>query len=681
MSNLTPEDLEKFKELEQQADKQFGGDRDQAILKHIVEGKEQSSIRFKKVVVPWADTNKFRIAMVMAPSWSVLFPPYNIAKLTAILRQEQYSVKVYESNIECYHSLLEQTGEDYWAYIKYYFWHIEENYRKYLLPYIKNYLDDVIEDIINSDVRVAGFSMYTTNIYSVLYIVNALRERKPELCIIVGGPETFNGHHEFEEGGKFYNLFNYIFVGEAEDNLLKVLDELPEELPLNVIVGSTNSRLELSKYPYPDYTDYDIRNYQEAGVSMESSRGCIAQCSFCTETYFWKYRSLDPIRTVEEVEYLVKKHKVKRFWFVDSLANGNLKAFEQFIDEVLKRKLNIKWHVLARCDGRMDFIFIRKAVAAGCTALAFGIESGSQKVLDDMRKKVDVWEIENNMRDVKKSGMYTHTTWVVGFPTEEAVDHFHSMQTVYNIRLWTGAMSPGFTMAVAKGSHSESHYRVYGIVGTEQLYSYKTTFLGQWYTEGYKNTIVHRFIRLKFFHIWLDLLKIYKNSIVINAHAHSTIRELYTFELKDKVSKKPDYIEQDFYVNFDYFQGTFADTILNEYIGFMYLLYKTFGRCKFTLTCDPKKDLDLFGDYVARPYTCYLEIRIEKGDKFYFKCDHELRHVSWNKEIEGRIKEELESGDMSFFQSVEKTGYMSEFQTVKPIVRETIHPQYRKNRN
>ena len=70
---------------------------------------------------------------------------------------------------------------------------------------------------------------------------------------------------------------------------------------------------------------------------------------------------------------------------------------------------------------------------SGCTCLSYGVESGSQKVLLDMRKKVDIWEIENNLKHGAEVGLFNHINWMIGFPTEEPIDFLHSLQAEVSI--------------------------------------------------------------------------------------------------------------------------------------------------------------------------------------------------------------------------------------------------------
>lgn len=679
---IAQKNMESLQELEAQAKKEYAGNRDQILIDHFLKEdadlQKNRNITFKNPDIPWAPTDKFRVAMIVPPAWTTTFPPYATAKLTALMRKFGYSVKVYDVNVEGYYWFTETHGQNYWEIGRHFLWSIKEKFEQYLLPDLKPILDKMIREILEANVRVVGMSIYYTSLHSALYIAQELRKANPDICILAGGPQPLTHQGDFLEGGLAHNLFNYAFVGESEENLIHVLENLPDTLPMNVLVGTKLSRLNLDDFPFADYSDYDIKNYTDHGVSMETSRGCIAKCSFCAETHFWKFRSLDPVRIVDEIEHYVKTYKVKRFWFVDSLANGDLKNFEAFIDELLRRNLGIRWHVMARCDGRMDLVFIRKAVASGCTALAFGVETGSQKILHDMRKKVEVWEVEQNLRDARKAGLYNHASWMVGFPTEEAVDFFHNMQLLYNVRKWLETISIGHTFTMANHTHIDSNYKDYGIAGKGDTWDHTIKFLDHWYTEDFKSTIIQRFIRLKFSYIWLELLMNHYGGTIINPQKTEPLDKYYSLEFKAP-KNFPEYVEQDFKVNFNQFDsGSLADNIANEYIGICYLLHRYFGRVNFNYRFSPELDMSLFGDWLVRNYWADVQFNIDKGGNYTLIINHKLVHDNDADYLKDQYAAERDRlGDQSFEQRIERKGHISEWQTEELIIRETIHPQYR----
>ena len=682
-----------LKEQEDKARMGLSSDRDNVIMRHILGTLPvaQDIAVKKNPVVPWSETEKYRVAMIMAPAWGVIFPPYGIAKLTALMRQQGYAVRVYDPNVEASHYLQDLHGIDYWAYERYFMWQSLDTFNNILLPDLEKLLDETINDVVNSDVRVVGFSMYNTNQNAVLHMAKKIRELRPDICLLVGGPgATMTGDWWFSNHG---NIFNYIFVGESEEQLIYLLDNLPEERPWNKIVGTRDSRLSLEEYPYPDYTDYNLELYRVNGVSIETSRGCTAKCSFCAETHFWKFRSIDPERVVEEMEHQIKLHSMQRFWIVDSLINGNLKSFNRLLDLIIEKNLNIVWNSYSRCDGRMNLDFFKKIKQSGCTMLSFGIESGSQKILDDMHKKVKVWEILSNMRDAREAGLYIHSSWLQAFPTETPIDHLHSRQLIYNCRKWINAVSLGMGAGITPNSDMDTNWQAYDMQwkrqnpdGTTHRGAAEDRFLGDWYTGGYKNTVIHRFLRVKLMNIWMKTIMDHcPENIIDPGPLYADMDKFYTLEFKQRTDI--DLIEQDQYI--DTAQGVSDDykgLILQDYLGFIYGLFQVYGELTWTFHCDPELDQRNFGEFLVRNYWCDITANIDAQGNYEMQVTHKFDHSdpvdrsSGEVSITGEVDYDAERArqNMSFDQTITLSGNFANWQSKQIQVEESVHPQYRK---
>jgi hypothetical protein len=667
------------------------GNRDTVIMNHILtrEGAEIKSKRGKNPARSWDPTDRYRIAMIMAPAWGVLFPSYGIAKLTAMMRIKGYAVKVYDANVEASHFLQEKHGIDYWDHGRYFVWTTKSNFDSMILPDLAPLLQGIVKEIVESEVKVVGFTMYQTNALAVLYMAKLLRKIVPDICIMVGGPEaTMSGKWWFEAQGP---VFNYIFVGEAEEQLLYLLENLPATLPYNRTIGTVDSRLPLENYPYADYTDYDLNLYRVRGINIETSRGCVAKCSFCAETQFWKYRNITIQRVVDEIEYQIQKNNTRRVWFVDSLINGNLKMFSELLDILLEKKLNIEWNSYSRCDGRMDLSFFRRIKESGCTLLSFGIEAGSQKVLDDMHKRVKVWEIEANMRDCHAAGIYVHSSWLQAFPTETPLDFLHNIQMMYNCRKWINSISPGMGAGITPNSDLDRNWQIYDIQwNPDRKGAAEDRFLGDWWTSGYKNTVLHRFLRVKLVNIWLQMMSDHlPENIIENSTVYPDLRSFYTLKFK-KPTGTPGLV-QDNYLDFNYVcEGTtYEGLIAQEYLAFMYGLWQVFGEVTWTFNCEPEMDRKNFGDFLTRVYWCDVTIKIDTQGNYEVLGSHRLEHRDPRGEnmlldrtsLTGDVDyvKERERKDMSFQREFKLKGNFGSWKSAQSQVALTIHPQYRQN--
>jgi len=692
---IAEEHIQQLKEKEELSKISMVGDRDQFIRRHILSGDKKVSFKKPKEKNPikeWAYTDKFKVAMVMSPAWGKFFPPYGTAKLSALMRSQGYSVKVYDLNIESSYHLEKTHKINYWESNRYFVWEDIQSFNKILLPELEELFDNVIFDILQSKVKVVGFSIYNTNQLSALHIAKKLRSLDPSICILAGGPgATMTGEWWFNNVG---NVFNYIFKGESENQLLYLLDNLPETLPYNQIVGTVNSRLALEEYPFPDYSDYDLDLYEIRGVSLETSRGCVAKCSFCAETHFWKYRNKDAELLVDEIEQQIEKYDTRRFWFVDSLINGNLKTFEAWMDLVIERNLNLKWNCYSRCDGRMTADFFKKIKQSGCTMLSFGIESGSQKVLDDMHKKVKVWEILQNMKDCHAAGIFIHSSWLQAFPTERPIDHMHSRQLIFSCRKWIGGASLGMGAGITPNSDMDTNWKAYdmqwkfkNLDGTIYKGHPTDKFLGDWYTGGYKNTVLHRFIRVKLMNIWCHAMKKnFSDTITYFGLFYSDIDRFYTLKFEKK--RNVDQFEQNNYL--DLKQGItndFAGQFLEDYLGFMYSLYEVYGSLTWTFHCNPEMDTKNFGNFLSRLYWCDLKATIDNDGNYtmivYQKFEHKDplgedfdRKFSLSGEVDYSAEQNRQ--DMSFEQTTTLTGNVNNWISDKLQIEESVHPQYRR---
>lgn len=685
----------KLKEQEEKIKIQMAGDRDQFIRKHILalENNKQTILTStKNPKKEWIDSNKPRIAMIMAPSWGKFFPPYGTAKLTALLRKFNYPVRVYDLNVETSFILREKTGINYWETNRYFMWEGIDTFNNVLLPHLIPAFDEAIGDILASEVKIVGFSIYNTNQNAVLYIARKLRELDPSMILLAGGPgATMTGEWWFHNTGK---IFNYIFKGEAEEQLMYLLENFPSTHPYNKVLGSVDSRLALEDYPFPDYTDFNLDLYEIKGVSLETSRGCTAKCSFCAETHFWKYRNKEAERIVDELEHQVKKYGTDRFWFVDSLVNGNLKNFEAWMDLAIERNIELRWNCYSRCDGRMTADFFKKIKKSGCTMLSFGIESGSQKVLDDMHKKVKVWEILQNMKDCHEAGIFIHSSWLQAFPTETPLDHMHSRQLIFSCRKWIGGISLGMGAGITPNSDMDTNWQAYDMQwkktnpdGTIHKGHAEDKFLGDWYTGGYKNTVVHRLLRVKLMNIWCHAMKTHWSDTITDFGLfYPDMYKFYTLKFK---SRQPvDILEQNLYIDTN--QGVTDDLagwICQDYLSFIYSLYEVYGELEWTFHCDPELDKKNFGDFLARLYYCDVSAKIDKDGNYIMYIKHRLDHkdpagesVDRRLSLSGEVDypAERRRKDMSFKQEITLTGNFKNWISDTVQVAESVHPQYRK---
>ena len=369
----------------------------------------------------------------------------------------------------------------------------------------------------------------------------------------------------------------------------------------------SDTRIDIDSLPYPDYSDFDLTKYWgKNSVCAEISRGCIAKCSYCTEVYYWKFRDRGSKTVLDELEYQVNRYGISHVSFVDSLMNGNLKEFRKFCEGLVERKLGITWWGYARCDGRMDLEFYKVMRASGAQGFNYGIESGSDKVLKAVNKKITVAEVNQNIIDSHSVGLKVNACWVIGAPGEDIEAFTHSFNMLWNHRARIIAVSPGPGLGDTAGSDYDNREKY-------NLNPRDKQWLNGWYTLDLMNTKLHRYIRVKLMHIWLYVCKEYGGTLT-NIHSVGDITQHF------EVTYDSEYINDQLeYEDFDYNiiksdQGDFANSVMNEVFGFLRLLWRARGGYEITLTFSPELDNTDF-IFVTEPHQYSYNARV------WFKID------------------------------------------------------------
>ena len=178
--------------------------------------------------------------------------------------------------------------------------------------------------------------------------------------------------------------------------------------------------------PFPDYEELKIKknhsNYGSAffpnRMGIIASRGCPYNCIFCSGGIVYKgSRSRSAKNIVDEIEHLYTKYGIRKFEFLDNAFAFNKKRAIEICKEIIKRKLAIKWIISSRVDN-VDEQLLKIMKSSGCHCIIYGIESGSQKVLNTIKKGISISQIKNAVRITKKVGIKVYGVFIIGAPYE-----------------------------------------------------------------------------------------------------------------------------------------------------------------------------------------------------------------------------------------------------------------------
>ncbi|MCK6551100.1 B12-binding domain-containing radical SAM protein [Myxococcota bacterium] len=193
--------------------------------------------------------------------------------------------------------------------------------------------------------------------------------------------------------------------------------------------------------PVPAYDLVDVDRYVRewrrvhgyASIQFMTSRGCPFSCTWCARPIFGRrYRQYSAQRAVDEIEFLVKRYGIEHLWLFDDTFVVRREWVEELCDALIARKLKVRWECLARTD-LVDFELLRKMRDAGCERINFGFESGSQRILDAMKKGTNVVDARRVAKEMHQLGITMGGYVLFGYPGEEWEDIEATIQLVKDI--------------------------------------------------------------------------------------------------------------------------------------------------------------------------------------------------------------------------------------------------------
>jgi len=171
--------------------------------------------------------------------------------------------------------------------------------------------------------------------------------------------------------------------------------------------------------PVKKYTMPKIMTKKNPVGSMETSRGCLAGCTYCNKSVFGrKWSGKSAKRVVDELEYM-KKCGFNEVHVYADMFTTDLDRAKDICDLIIKRGLKISWKL--DCGIRIDSVepeLYKKLKAAGCYGVGYGLESGSQKILDKIHKGLNIKEAHNAIKWANEAGIETVGFFMFGLPGE-----------------------------------------------------------------------------------------------------------------------------------------------------------------------------------------------------------------------------------------------------------------------
>ena len=282
-----------------------------------------------------------------------------------------------------------------------------------------------------------------TNLMTKINVIKLIKTLKTEEKygypkIILGGPDiTYNCENYLKTGADF------LIIGEGEQTTLELYKAIINNEAVNEITGiaylehtkviKTPPRIKmksLKELPLPNRAAIPIDKYletwkthhQKSSMTVSTQRGCPYTCKWCsTAVYGQSYRRRPADMVAAELKMLKDTYKPDSIWFVDDVFTVSHKWIEAFHQEVIKQDAIIPFECITRAE-RLNDQVLQLLKEAGCYRIWIGAESGSQKIIDAMDRRVDVDVVKEAIQKTNALDMETGTFIMVGYPGEDEED-------------------------------------------------------------------------------------------------------------------------------------------------------------------------------------------------------------------------------------------------------------------
>ncbi|MFA6448949.1 MAG: radical SAM protein [bacterium] len=318
------------------------------------------------------------------------------------------------------------------------------------------------ETVAAGGFRLVGVNVFTPYFSSAAAYARAVKKKNPAVTLVAGGPHAI---FEPEETLTLIPEFDYAVTGEGEETLPALASLLEKsEVPApdslsaipNLAFRSGGNVVLTPRKLIEDIRPLDMAAWDLIGPHLFSlfpngiftmkkkiapiitSRGCPYPCSFCGagRAMGKRVRRRDPDSVIEEIELLRNKYDIREIHIMDDNFISDRAAAVQICENLIRKKLDIVWACPTgiRLDG-LDAELVSLMSRAGCYSTAVGIESGSQRVLNMMNKKLKLDDAPEKVNLLRRNGIRVTGFFILGFPDENAQDMRETIQLALRLNI------------------------------------------------------------------------------------------------------------------------------------------------------------------------------------------------------------------------------------------------------
>lgn len=285
--------------------------------------------------------------------------------------------------------------------------------------------------------------------------------KKSGACVIVGGPDPTVCYQHYLDWGA-----DFVVIGEGELTTAELLLHLTKQADICLwdicglayrdnngiaVTPPRELKANLDEIPRPALGMIEVARYFEVwkrrngytSLSLLTSRGCPFTCTWCSRAVFGQsFRQRSVYNVVDEMQLLKEQYDPDTLWIVDDTFGLNRKWLEHWCNEVVERRVGLPFRCFTRADTISPEILAQLRVA-GCERMHIGVESGSQRILDAMKKRTRIEDVRRAARQIHKAGIKLNYFIMFGYPGEDFIDIQQTEQLIFE----TAPDSIGYSIA------------------------------------------------------------------------------------------------------------------------------------------------------------------------------------------------------------------------------------------
>jgi radical SAM superfamily enzyme YgiQ (UPF0313 family) len=357
-------------------------------------------------------------------------------------------------------------------------------------------IDEFRAELMSSTPRILGISVLSVHYEKALAAAKIAKQIDPQIIIVFGGAHPTAVPLDCAQQPEI----DYIVTGEGEEIFPLLVEALQGDHDISGIPGivyrqnqdikvqeRVNFISSLDDVPLPARDLLSMGKYLHKAptlplpypsTSIVPSRGCFGNCRFCQPTlrklFGRKMRYRRPEKVVDEILRLKQQYGIRGLFFADDEPTWNKVWMEALCQEMIDRKVNIRWICPSRVD-TVDLDMLQIMSRAGCIQVGFGVETGSQRVMNYYRKGTRIEQVVQAFELCRQAGIIARANIMIGAPEETAQDVHETIHLIETIKPDLIAVS--VTTPIV-GTDLFHHAKITGLLRKASLSDYDRFYIG-----------------------------------------------------------------------------------------------------------------------------------------------------------------------------------------------------------